>query len=152
MPFLGNCGQLPFGVKYRKPLLSGSCPGIGSLTRLSQLFCQDCAVYAPRSLQPVLGSFSASLGISKRGCNNPPLASAPPFPLKSPSLTTMRVAHHCRAQGNKPPESLWFLDNLKSQIATSSWGGARVPPYAFTDQGWPCCRVCLQPMKSPIYE
>jgi hypothetical protein len=27
------------------------------------------------------------------------------------------------------------LDNLKSQIVTSSWGGARVPPYAFTEQG-----------------
>jgi hypothetical protein len=27
------------------------------------------------------------------------------------------------------------LDNLKSQIVTSSWGGSRVPPYAFTEQG-----------------
>jgi hypothetical protein len=27
------------------------------------------------------------------------------------------------------------LDNLKSQIVTSSWGGARVLPYAFTEQG-----------------
>ena len=25
--------------------------------------------------------------------------------------------------------------NLKSQIATSSWGGVRKPPYAFTEQG-----------------
>ena len=25
--------------------------------------------------------------------------------------------------------------NLKSQIVTSSWGGSRVPPYAFTEQG-----------------
>ncbi|MFZ5483376.1 MAG: ORF6N domain-containing protein [Pseudomonadota bacterium] len=25
--------------------------------------------------------------------------------------------------------------DLKSQIVTSSWGGARVPPYAFTEQG-----------------
>lgn len=25
--------------------------------------------------------------------------------------------------------------NLKSQIATSSWGGTRKPPYAFTEQG-----------------
>ncbi len=25
--------------------------------------------------------------------------------------------------------------NLKSQIVTSSWGGARKPPYAFTEQG-----------------
>ena len=27
------------------------------------------------------------------------------------------------------------LDNLKSQIVTSSWGGNRVAPYAFTEQG-----------------
>jgi len=27
------------------------------------------------------------------------------------------------------------LDNLKSQIVTSSWGGSRVAPYAFTEQG-----------------
>jgi len=25
--------------------------------------------------------------------------------------------------------------NLKSQIVTSSWGGRRIPPYAFTEQG-----------------
>lgn len=27
------------------------------------------------------------------------------------------------------------FDNLKSQIATSSWGGVRKLPYAFTEQG-----------------
>ena len=27
------------------------------------------------------------------------------------------------------------LDNLKSQFVTSSWGGRRVAPYAFTEQG-----------------
>ena len=27
------------------------------------------------------------------------------------------------------------FDNLKSQIVTSSWGGTRKPPYAFTEQG-----------------
>ena len=27
------------------------------------------------------------------------------------------------------------FQNLKSQIVTSSWGGARKPPYAFTEQG-----------------
>ena len=27
------------------------------------------------------------------------------------------------------------FENLKSQIATSSWGGRRVPPYAFTEHG-----------------
>ena len=27
------------------------------------------------------------------------------------------------------------FDNLKSQFVTSSWGGMRKPPYAFTEQG-----------------
>jgi len=27
------------------------------------------------------------------------------------------------------------FENLKSQIATSSWGGRRIPPYAFTEHG-----------------
>ena len=27
------------------------------------------------------------------------------------------------------------LENLKSQFVTSSWGGIRTPPYAFTEQG-----------------
>ena len=27
------------------------------------------------------------------------------------------------------------FDNLKSQFVTSSWGGRRYPPYAFTEQG-----------------
>jgi hypothetical protein len=26
-------------------------------------------------------------------------------------------------------------ENLRSQIATSSWGGSRYPPFAFTEQG-----------------
>jgi hypothetical protein len=25
--------------------------------------------------------------------------------------------------------------DLKCQIGTSSWGGSRIPPYAFTEQG-----------------
>ncbi len=39
------------------------------------------------------------------------------------------------------PEDFMFLlenqelTNLKSQIVISSWGGARTPPYAFTEQG-----------------
>jgi hypothetical protein len=31
--------------------------------------------------------------------------------------------------------SLQEVRNLKSQIVTSSWGGLRKPPYAFTEQG-----------------
>ena len=39
-----------------------------------------------------------------------------------------------------PPDFMFQLtkeewENLKSQIATSSWGGARKLPYAFTEQG-----------------
>jgi hypothetical protein len=39
-----------------------------------------------------------------------------------------------------PPDFMFRLDrrewdNLKSQNATSSWGGIRKPPYAFTEQG-----------------
>jgi len=39
------------------------------------------------------------------------------------------------------PENFMFqltkqeFDNLKSQSVTSSWGGRRYPPYAFTEQG-----------------
>ena len=39
-----------------------------------------------------------------------------------------------------PPDFMFQLDsaewaNLKSRSVTSSWGGARKPPYAFTEQG-----------------
>jgi hypothetical protein len=39
-----------------------------------------------------------------------------------------------------PADFMFILDdqefkNLKSQIVTSSWGGLRKPPYAFTEQG-----------------
>jgi len=39
-----------------------------------------------------------------------------------------------------PPEFMFVLNfkefyNLKCQIGTSSWGGIRKPPYAFTEQG-----------------
>jgi hypothetical protein len=39
-----------------------------------------------------------------------------------------------------PPDFMFQLDagefeNLKSQFVTSSWGGVRKPPYAFTEQG-----------------
>ena len=42
---------------------------------------------------------------------------------------------------NRFPEDFMFqlsdeeFENLKSQIVTSSWGGIRKPPYAFTEQG-----------------
>jgi ORF6N domain len=39
-----------------------------------------------------------------------------------------------------PPDFMFELtsaefENLKSQLATSSWGGTRYPPFAFTEQG-----------------
>ena len=39
-----------------------------------------------------------------------------------------------------PPDFMFQLtkqefDNLRSQLVTSSWGGRRYPPYAFTEQG-----------------
>ncbi|HYW94611.1 MAG TPA: ORF6N domain-containing protein [Bacteroidales bacterium] len=41
--------------------------------------------------------------------------------------------------------------NLRSQFVTSSWGGSRYPPIAFTEQGLPCCQVFLivnKPLRS----
>lgn len=45
-----------------------------------------------------------------------------------------------RNQGRFPRDFMFRLTaqetrNLKSQIVTSSWGGIRKPPYAFTEQG-----------------
>lgn len=45
-----------------------------------------------------------------------------------------------RNQGRFPRDFMFRLTgrelrNLKSQIVTSSWGGLRKPPYAFTEQG-----------------
>ena len=45
-----------------------------------------------------------------------------------------------RNRGRFPPDFMFQLDaeewaNLKSQFVTSSWGGSRKPPHAFTEQG-----------------
>ena len=45
-----------------------------------------------------------------------------------------------RNRGRLPPDFMFQLSshewgNLKSQFVTSSWGGARKPPYAFTEHG-----------------
>lgn len=45
-----------------------------------------------------------------------------------------------RNPGRFPPDFMFQLsdeefENLRSQIVTSSWGGRRYPPYAFTEQG-----------------
>ena len=47
------------------------------------------------------------------------------------------------------PEEFMFqlspgeFEILISQIVTSSWGGTRKMPFAFTKMGWPCCQVYL---------
>lgn len=46
-----------------------------------------------------------------------------------------------------PPDFMFQItqeefDSLKSQIVTSSWGGTRKLPNAFTEQGLPCSREC----------
>ena len=33
------------------------------------------------------------------------------------------------------------FENLRRHFGTSSWGGRRYRPYAFTEQGWRCYRV-----------
>lgn len=46
-----------------------------------------------------------------------------------------------KRNANRFPDDFMFqlskdeIENLKSQIVTSSWGGRRKPPYAFTEQG-----------------
>ena len=34
------------------------------------------------------------------------------------------------------------MENLIFHSGTSSWGGTRKPPRAFTEQGVACCRAC----------
>jgi hypothetical protein len=56
-------------------------------------------------------------------------------------VTTSRLNEQAkRNQGRFPPEFMFQLtkeefDNLKSQNATSSWGGRRHLPFAFTEHG-----------------
>jgi hypothetical protein len=56
-------------------------------------------------------------------------------------VTTKRLNEQVRRNvGRFPPDFMFQLSfqeftNLRSQIATSSWGGRRTPPYAFTEHG-----------------
>ncbi|HNS17375.1 MAG TPA: ORF6N domain-containing protein [Bacteroidales bacterium] len=56
-------------------------------------------------------------------------------------VETRRLNEQVRRNRDRFPEDFMFLltqeefDNLKSQIATSSWGGKRKLPYAFTEHG-----------------
>ena len=56
-------------------------------------------------------------------------------------VETRRLNEQVKRNIERFPEDFMFqltsneFDNLKSQIATSSWGGVRKMPYAFTEQG-----------------
>jgi phage regulator Rha-like protein len=56
-------------------------------------------------------------------------------------VETKRLNEQIKRNIARFPEDFMFqlsqkeFDNLKSQIATSSWGGRRKLPYAFTEQG-----------------
>ncbi len=56
-------------------------------------------------------------------------------------VETRRLNEQVKRNITRFPEDFMFkltdyeFENLKSQIATSSWGGRRKPPYAFTEHG-----------------
>src|SRR5256885_4070598 len=56
-------------------------------------------------------------------------------------VTTKRLKEQVRRNLDRFPKRFMFeltaeeLENLRSQIATSSWGGTRYLPYAFTEFG-----------------
>jgi hypothetical protein len=62
-------------------------------------------------------------------------------------VETKRLNEQVKRNSKRFPRDFMFtltqkeFDNLKSQNATSSWGGRRKLPTAFTEQGWPCIPV-----------
>ena len=56
-------------------------------------------------------------------------------------VSTRRLKEAVRRNIERFPEDFMFelttdeFQNLRSQIATSSWGGSRYPPFAFTEHG-----------------
>jgi hypothetical protein len=62
-------------------------------------------------------------------------------------VETKRLNEQVKRNSKRFPRDFMFtltqkeFDNLKSQNATSSWGGRRKLPTAFTEQGWPCFPV-----------
>ena len=56
-------------------------------------------------------------------------------------IETKRLKESVRRNIRRFPEDFMFelsqeeWHNLRTQFATSSWGGQRYPPYAFTEQG-----------------
>ena len=56
-------------------------------------------------------------------------------------IETKRLKHAVRRNIERFPEDFMFeltmeeFQNLRTQIASSSWGGSRYPPFAFTEHG-----------------
>ncbi len=56
-------------------------------------------------------------------------------------VETKRLNEQVKRNTNRFPKDFMFqltteeCGKLKSQNATSSWGGRRIPPYVFTEQG-----------------
>ena len=72
-------------------------------------------------------------------------------------VETRRLNEQVKRNRKRFPSDFMFtltgkeFDNLMSQNATSSWGGRRKLPYAFTEQGVACCRAystAIQPLRS----
>jgi hypothetical protein len=57
------------------------------------------------------------------------------------NVETKRINEQVKRNSSRFPEDFMFqlteieFENLKSQIATSSWGGSRTLPFAFTEHG-----------------
>jgi hypothetical protein len=63
-------------------------------------------------------------------------------------VETKRLNEQVKRNLDRFPESFMFQltkeewADLKSQNATSSWGGRRSEPFVFTEHGILCCQVC----------
>lgn len=63
-------------------------------------------------------------------------------------VDTKRLNEQVKRNTRRFPSDFMFqldeseFSNLKSQIATSSWGGKRKLPFVFTEQVWLCSQGC----------
>jgi hypothetical protein len=92
---------------------------------------QSC-IYSIRGLQVMLDSDLSTLyGVEVKRLNEQVKRNIERFPAEFMFQLTTDEYDFLRYQ----PGTLKNIQNLKSQIATSSWGGKRKNPYAFTEQG-----------------
>lgn len=114
---------------------------IESLDRIDVLLAQVVS-YSPILVQqvchvPVVGSIVSRIVPSVAERNLPVLEISP----RSVDDETRRLNEQVKRNIERFPDDFMFqltkeeLDNLMSQNATSSWGGTRKLPYAFTEQG-----------------